>query len=149
MCQNTFEMHDDKIWALDFAEEIEGNRHVLKLLTGGADAKIKLWVDSTVEELREEKTAAMDRINQEHQLSKLLREDELVDAALLAFKLNKLRDFYHALTKLVCARAVPSKPYLPGMPGKPSSEARSDPTDAILMSQQQFKEVLESGKAVS
>lgn len=138
-------MHDEKIWALDFATEGDS----LKLLTGGGDAKIKLWQDNTVEEQLEDKKAQMDRISQEHQLSKLMREDELVDAALLAFKLNKLRDFYHVMTKLVCAKAVPPKPYLPGMPGSASNEKRLDPVESILMSQQQFQEIIDSGKPVA
>lgn len=149
LCQNTFEMHEDKIWALDFAEQLRDGVPKLALLTGGADAKVKLWIDSTVEEKQKENAAEMERISQEHQLSRYLREEELVEASLLAFKMNKLRDFFYALTKLVCARAMPPKPFLPGMPGKPPSEARLDPVDSILMSQQQFKQVLETGKAVT
>ena len=53
MCQNTFEMHDEKIWALDFCEhiqEFEGQQFTsLKLITGSSDSKVKIWVDSTVE----------------------------------------------------------------------------------------------------
>ena len=47
---NTFEMHEQKIWALDFAETFdeEEERHRLKLITGAGDSKVKVWCDSTV-----------------------------------------------------------------------------------------------------
>ena len=49
---NTFEMHEQKIWALDFAENlnVEDGAHQLKMITGAGDSRVKVWQDSTVEE---------------------------------------------------------------------------------------------------
>jgi len=44
-----------------------------------------------------------------------MRDNELVEAALLAFKLNKLRDFFHAMNRLVCGKLVPPRAYIPGL----------------------------------
>lgn len=56
-CLNSFEMHDDKIWALDFLERLgaqDSDRPNLLMITGGSDSKIKIWRDSTaVEELKQ------------------------------------------------------------------------------------------------
>jgi hypothetical protein len=49
-------MHDDKIWAMDFSENLvnssEEKSSNLMMITGGSDSKIKLWQDSTAEEER-------------------------------------------------------------------------------------------------
>jgi len=70
MCQNTFEMHDEKIWALDFCEHIqsfEGSHFTsLKLITGSSDSKVKIWVDNTVEQAATEKQVQMDLADNEH-----------------------------------------------------------------------------------
>ena len=34
-------------------------------------------------------------------MSRLIREEDFMEAALLAFRLNKLRDFYHVLNKII------------------------------------------------
>jgi hypothetical protein len=40
-------MHDDKIWAMDFSENLvnleEEKTSNLMMITGGSDSKIKLW----------------------------------------------------------------------------------------------------------
>jgi len=41
------------------------------------------------------------RIQEEQTLSHLIRDKDYHDAAVLAFKLNKIRDFYHILSKLI------------------------------------------------
>ena len=50
-------MHEEKIWAMDFSEKIvqetdaddeEGERPGLMMVTGGSDSKIKMWHDSTI-----------------------------------------------------------------------------------------------------
>ena len=46
-----------------------------------------------------------------------MRDNDLVSASVLAFKLNKLRDFFHAMDRLVSGRLPPPKPFFPGMPG--------------------------------
>lgn len=39
-------MHEEKIWALDFAE----SESQLMMVTGGSDSKVKVWADNTSEE---------------------------------------------------------------------------------------------------
>lgn len=114
---NTFEMHEEKIWALDFAEMMneEDGSHQLKMITGAGDSRVKVWSDSTVEEQEKEKHAQLTRIEEELTLSNLLRDNDLVQASLLAFKLNKLRDFFYAMERLVSGRAAPRKPFVPGV----------------------------------
>jgi hypothetical protein len=46
-----------------------------------------------------------------------MRENDLVEASLLAFRLNKLRDFFFAMERLVTGRAPPPKPFIPGLSG--------------------------------
>lgn len=51
-------MHEEKIWAMDFAEthleneklDAAEQRPTLMMLTGGSDSKIKIWHDSTAAE---------------------------------------------------------------------------------------------------
>ena len=62
-----------------------------------------------------EKQTKLDLIDNEHVLSKLLRENDLVQASLLAFKLNKLRDFFFAMDRLVTGKAPNPRPFLPGL----------------------------------
>ena len=113
LCLNTFEMHEEKIWALDFSENLVDNS--ILMLTGGSDGKVKRWEDCTVEQELESKEAKMVMIGDELKLSKLMRENDLVAAALLAFKLNKLRDFFHAMNRLVCGKLMPSRAAIPGL----------------------------------
>ena len=75
-----------------------------------------------------------------------MRDNDLVTASVLAFKLNKLRDFFHAMDRLVSGRAPPPKPYFPGMPGpKPVLERSQDPIESILLNEEYFERVLETG----
>lgn len=82
VCQNTFEMHDEKIWALDFCEHVLTHKDEsytsLKLITGSSDSKVKIWIDNTVEQAALDKQTQLDLINNEHNLSKLMRENDLV-----------------------------------------------------------------------
>ena len=58
-CVNTFEMHGDKIWALDLHESItlvpqkdaheELYQSEITIITGGGDSTFKVWKDFTVE----------------------------------------------------------------------------------------------------
>ena len=43
----------------------------------------------------------MQRLKDEQNLSHLIRSQDYVDAAILAFKLNKTRDFVHVMNKLL------------------------------------------------
>ena len=126
-CQNTFEMHEEKIWAMDFLEltppnpdapEAAEKRETLKMITGAGDSTIKLWTDSTLEEQVKEKEAKLVLMEEEQKLSQLMKDNDLVSASVLAFKLNKLRDFFHAMDRLVSGRAPPPRPFISGMPGQ-------------------------------
>ena len=57
----------------------------------------------------------MNLLAEEQKLSKFMRDNDLVQAALLAFKLNKLRDFFHAMNRLVCGKLVPPRAHIPGL----------------------------------
>ena len=109
-------MHQDKIWTMDLYEKIDkvsndeddmeeedeaAYKSTIHLLTGGCDSTIKLWQDHTALQEVEDKEAELKRIQEEQKLSHLIREEDYVEAALLAFKLNKLRDFYHVLNKIL------------------------------------------------
>jgi U3 small nucleolar RNA-associated protein 13 len=110
-CVNTFEMHNDKIWTMDLFEQVEtigqddhGEdlfRSTIHLVTGGCDSTIKVWKDHTEEQEQEDREAELKRIQEEQKLSHLIREQDYMEAAVLAFKLNKLRDFYHVLNKII------------------------------------------------
>ena len=75
-------------------------------------------------------------MEEERKLSQLMRDNDLVSASVLAFKLNKLRDFYHAMDRLVSGRAPPARPYVPGMPGQiaPVLTREQDPIESVIMS---------------
>lgn len=119
-------MHEEKIWAMDFLEltpppldaiEAGERRETLKMITGAGDSTIKLWTDSTLEEQAKEKETKLVQIEEEQKLSQLMRENDMVSASVLAFKLNKLRDFFHAMDRLVSGRAPPPRPFISGVPG--------------------------------
>jgi len=80
---------------------------------------------------------------EEQSLSKLLRSNDLVGASVLAFKLNKLRDFFHAMDRLVSGRLPPNKPFMAGMVA-PVLERSQDPVESILLNTEQFDEVVAS-----
>jgi hypothetical protein len=116
-------MHEEKIWAMDFAEthlenemlDAAEQRPTLMMLTGGSDSKIKIWHDSTAAEELKQKELKLDLIHDEQSLSKLMRENNLVQAALLSFKLNKLRDFFHVMNRIVNGQLVPPRAFIPGL----------------------------------
>lgn len=113
-CVNTLELHNDKIWAMDLYETIEKieddeqdaettdkYKSTIQMLTGGSDSTFKLWVDCTADQELEAKQADLLRLQEEQKLSHLIRDEDFVKAASLAFKLNKLRDFYHVMTRII------------------------------------------------
>jgi hypothetical protein len=107
-------MHDEKIWGLDIYQD-------KYLLTGGGDSNLRLWQDCTVEKEQEEKQTALTRLQDEQRLSALIREQDYLEAALMAFRLNKLRDFYLVISKI--------------LKGSPST----DPVDSVLEDRRRFK----------
>ena len=108
------------------------------MITGAGDSTVKVWTDSTKEELIKEKEAKLDLLEEEGKLSKMMRENKMVEASLMAFRLNKLRDFFHAMDRLVSGRLPPPRPFIPGMkiPGvdiNPVVERTQDPVESILI----------------
>ena len=67
-----------------------------------------------------------------------------MQAALLAFKLNKLRDFFHVMNRIVSGKLVPPRAFIPGLmlPGvaqiTQKVEKIHDPIEAILLSKKSF-----------
>jgi len=121
------------------------------MITGGSDSKIKVWQDSTAEEELKLKEEKLGKLKDEQNLSKLLRENDLSKAAVLAFKLNKLRDFFHVMNRIVSGNIVPPRAFIPGLmlPGVAQHMAlnkASDPVESILLSKKSFEQAIETGR---
>ena len=71
------------------------------VITAGCDSTFKIWEDYTLEQEIEDKEAQLKRVQEEQMLSHLIRGQDFLEAAVLAFKLSKVRDFYYILSKLV------------------------------------------------
>ena len=76
-------MHNDKIWTIDLFEKVEKIESedeetqfssTLHIVTGGGDSTIKVWQDYTAQQESEEREAHLKRIQQEQELSHLIRE---------------------------------------------------------------------------
>ena len=83
-------------------------------------------------------------------MSKMMRDNKMVEASLMAFKLNKLRDFFHAMDRLVSGRLPPPKPFIrginiPGVDTNQQIDRTQDPVESILINQEHFESVLETG----
>lgn len=79
----------------------------ITIITGGGDSTFKVWQDFTIEQELLDKQANLERIQEEQKLSSLIREQDFLEAAVLAFKMNKIRDFYHILLKLMTKQDEP------------------------------------------
>ncbi|CDW89939.1 transducin beta-like protein 3 [Stylonychia lemnae] len=97
ICVNTIQMHEEKIWALDSNEKF--------MVTGGGDSTVKIWKDCTVEKEQEEKEKELQKVQDEQRLSKLIREEDFQEAAVMAFRLNRLRDFYLVMNKVISGKS--------------------------------------------
>ena len=93
-CVTTVQMHDEKIWGID----VSSDKYIL---TGGGDSTLKLWRDSTIEKEQEDKVNELEKLQNEQRLSALIRGEDFIEAAVMAFKLNKLRDFYLVVSKIL------------------------------------------------
>ena len=64
-----------------------------------------------------------------------MRDNDLVEASLLAFRLNKLRDFFFAMDRLVTGRAQP-RPFVPSLLGSQQTHTNKDldPVESIIQS---------------
>lgn len=90
-------MHEEKIWALEHNDKGF-------FVSGGGDSFLKIWRDCTVEKEAEDKEKELQRLQDEMKLSKLIREEDYLEAALIAFRLNKLRDFYLVIQKVISSK---------------------------------------------
>lgn len=94
-CVNTFDAHEDKIWA------IATTRSEKRLVTGGGDAVVNIWEDRTKEEEEEEFNKEQDTILKEQQLSNFLFQKDYKNALLLCFELEQPRRLYNILNDTV------------------------------------------------
>ncbi|GLI67244.1 hypothetical protein VaNZ11_011426, partial [Volvox africanus] len=82
-CVNTFDEHEDKIWALATGGNQEG-----MLATGGGDALVCLWADSTEADAAAAAAAEDELAEREQDLQNALADADFVKAARLAFSLK-------------------------------------------------------------
>lgn len=66
----------------------------------------------------------------------------------MAFRLNKLRDFFFAIDRLVTGKAAPPRPFIPGLGQQVSLSKDQDPVDSIIQSQKDFEKVLATDKTM-
>jgi len=92
------------------------------MITGGGDSTINIWQDCTLEKEVEEKQKELQRLQDEQKLSHLIREEDYIEAALMAFRLNKLRDFYLVISKLISNKA----------------SVKVDPVESVLADKKRF-----------
>ena len=81
-CLTTLDNHTDRIWAL--AVEISTRT----LVSGGADAVITFWKDTTVETAVQRDKAATERVEQDQELSNYVHRGQYREAIALALALN-------------------------------------------------------------
>lgn len=114
-------MHDEKIWAIDLTKNEK------YMLSGGGDSTLKLWIDNTAQKELEDKEKLLQRLQDEQKLSNLIKDEDYLEAALMAFRLNKLRDFYLVLDKVI-----------------QNKTHKIDPVDSVLNDRKKFKTFLDS-----
>lgn len=81
-----------------------------------------------------------------------MREEDCIAAALLAFKMNKLREFYHSMNRLVMGKNAPCRAHIPGMPTLPGQkpiEVTNDPFQTIINSKADFDHSIKNANNVS
>ena len=61
----------------------------------------------------------------------MIREEDYIEAAVMAFKMNKLRDFYLVMNKAISNKA----------------SGKLDPVDSVLQDRLRFKEFIDSTSA--
>lgn len=136
-------MHADKIWALDLHESIvpieQDNvfeksktdifQSKIIIITGGGDSTFKVWEDFTLQQQQIDKEENLKRIQQEQQLSHLIRGKDFEKAALMAFEMNKIRDFFKILERLVTKE----------------EDEKMDQVDSVLKDIGRFNNLVDSG----
>ncbi|GIM03852.1 hypothetical protein Vretimale_8516 [Volvox reticuliferus] len=99
-CVNTFDEHEDKIWALAAGASQEG-----LLATGGGDALVCLWTDSTEEDAAAAAAAEEELAEKEQDLQNALADADFVKAARLAFSLKHPGRLLSIITRAATAAA--------------------------------------------
>jgi len=121
----TYNEHEEgKIWAFAYSESEE------KLFTGGSDSKVLIWNDITEEIEKSEFEKRKNQIAEEQKLMTLGHEGKEKDAAILAFKLGKDREFVAYLENLLGKKVEQSENLL-------------DQADEILNDQAEFNKIFE------
>lgn len=72
-CENTFDVHEDKVWALTAISE----KH---FLSGGSDARLILWMDETSDVEKDRLLAAENDLLTEQQLANDIRNKNYAKA---------------------------------------------------------------------
>ncbi|GIL66924.1 hypothetical protein Vafri_20438, partial [Volvox africanus] len=99
-CVNTFDEHEDKIWALATGGSQEG-----VLATGGGDALVCLWADSTEADAAAAAAAEDELAEREQDLQNALADADFVKAARLAFSLKHPGRLLSIITRAATATA--------------------------------------------
>ncbi len=121
----TYNEHDEgKVWALAYSET-EG-----KIFSGGSDSKVLQWDDVTAEVEKSEFEKRKEQIAEEQKLANLGHEGNVKDAAILAFKLGKVKDFVAYLENLLISNTAEA--------------SQADPVAAILEDQREFSALFDS-----
>jgi U3 small nucleolar RNA-associated protein 13 len=82
-CVNTFDHHEDKIWALAVNSETE------KVATGGGDSVVNMWTDCTIDDEEEAIRQEEEEALKDQDLSNALADTDWVKAVQLAFELRR------------------------------------------------------------
>ena len=76
-----------------------------------------------------------------------MRDNELCGAAVLAFKMNKLRDFFFAMNRIVNGKLMPPRAHIPGLMvanvNSATADKNHDPVDAVLLSVKSREQAIE------
>ncbi|GBG62288.1 hypothetical protein CBR_g29896 [Chara braunii] len=96
-CVNTFDYHNDKIWALTVNSKQE------MIATGGSDALVNLWADFTAAEEEEAERQAEEELLKDQDLSNALSSGEFGRAIELGFELKRPQKLLHTFAELVRA----------------------------------------------
>ena len=124
----TYNEHDEgKVWALSYSEAEK------RLFTGGSDSKVLSWDDITDEVEKAEFDKRKSQIAEDQKLTILSHEGKMKDAAVLAFKLGKTKEFVAYIEQLLIV-------------AKADSEKAADPVADILNDQEEFSAIFEKGE---
>ncbi|KCV71685.1 hypothetical protein H696_01109 [Fonticula alba] len=101
-CVATMDGHEDRVWALASATEEDG----CQLVSGGADAVIQVWDDSTESERQSRREAEEQALMCEQELSNYLHVKDYPKAVNLCIRLGQPRRLYTILSDLANGAAI-------------------------------------------